>query len=79
MVKIKVTQVKSSIKKRIGIFGGAFDPIHHGHIIPTQEIIKAHKLDKVHFVPTNIPTSSKKIIASSRKDFIREFSEATKV
>ena len=58
-------EIKSIAKKRIGIFGGAFDPIHYGHIIPTQEIIKAHQLDKVHFVPTNIPTSSKKIIASS--------------
>ena len=58
-------EIKSIAKKRIGIFGGAFDPIHYGHIIPTQEIIEAHQLDKVHFVPTNIPTSSKKIIASS--------------
>ena len=58
-------EIKSIAKKRIGIFGGAFDPIHYGHAIPTQEIIEAHQLDKVHFVPTNIPTSSKKIIASS--------------
>ena len=58
-------EIKSIVKKRIGIFGGAFDPIHYGHTIPTQEIIEAHQLDKVHFVPTNIPTSSKKIIASS--------------
>jgi len=58
-------EIKSIAKKRIGIFGGAFDPIHYGHTIPTQEIIEAHQLDKVHFVPTNIPTSSKKIIASS--------------
>ena len=58
-------EIKSIAKKRIGIFGGAFDPIHYGHTIPTQEIIEAHQLDKVHFVPTNIPTSSKKIIESS--------------
>ena len=59
-------EIKSFTKKRIGIFGGAFDPIHYGHIIPIQEIIESHKLDKVHFVPTNISTSSKKIIASSK-------------
>ncbi len=63
IVKEKL-EIKNIVKKRIGIFGGAFDPIHNGHIIPIQEIIKAHCLDKVHFVPTNIPTTSKKIIAS---------------
>ena len=63
IVKEKL-EIKNIVKKRIGILGGAFAPIHNGHIIPIQEIIKAHCLDKVHFVPTNIPTTSKKIIAS---------------
>ncbi|MBC8301797.1 MAG: nicotinate (nicotinamide) nucleotide adenylyltransferase [Pelagibacterales bacterium] len=57
--------MKKILKKRLGIFGGAFDPIHLGHIIPVTEITKKHKLDIVHFLPTNISSSSKIISAST--------------
>jgi nicotinate-nucleotide adenylyltransferase len=37
--------------KRIGIFGGTFDPIHHGHLILGQEAIEALRLDRLLFIP----------------------------
>jgi len=51
-------------KKRIGIYGGAFDPLHNGHIKPIDQVFREHDLDRIHFIPTNISNSEKKIFAS---------------
>ena len=36
---------------RIGLFGGTFDPIHHGHLILARDAIEQLTLDRVIFIP----------------------------
>lgn len=39
--------------KRIGFFGGTFDPIHFGHLNLAINILEKHHLDHIFFSPAN--------------------------
>jgi nicotinate-nucleotide adenylyltransferase len=40
---------------RVGVMGGTFDPIHHGHLVAASEVQSWFSLDEVVFVPTGQP------------------------
>ncbi|MFC0547636.1 nicotinate-nucleotide adenylyltransferase [Kutzneria chonburiensis] len=42
-------------KRRVGVMGGTFDPIHHGHLVAASEVQAKFELDEVIFVPTGQP------------------------
>ncbi|MFQ5899988.1 MAG: nicotinate-nucleotide adenylyltransferase [Thermodesulfobacteriota bacterium] len=39
----------------IGIIGGTFNPVHYGHLRIAEEVRDACLIDKVVFIPSNIP------------------------
>ena len=52
---------------RIGLYGGAFNPVHNGHMAVARAAIKSAQLDKLIFIPTgNAP--HKKETEVSRED-----------
>lgn len=42
-------------KRKIGVFGGTFNPIHNGHINLVESYYNELELDEILVIPTNIP------------------------
>jgi len=40
---------------RIGVYGGSFDPVHFGHLVPVEEARRNLALDEIFFVPAFQP------------------------
>jgi nicotinate-nucleotide adenylyltransferase len=38
-------------RKNVGLFGGSFDPVHHGHLILARDAMDVLGLDEVVFIP----------------------------
>ncbi|MFP5417039.1 MAG: nicotinate-nucleotide adenylyltransferase [Actinomycetes bacterium] len=53
---------------RLGVMGGTFDPIHHGHLVAASEVAARFDLDEVVFVPTGTPWQKAKKRVSSPED-----------
>ena len=53
---------------RLGVMGGTFDPIHHGHLVAGSEVAARFGLDEVVFVPTGTPWQKAKRVVSPAED-----------
>ncbi len=58
----------SSGRRRLGVMGGTFDPIHHGHLVAASEVAARFELDEVVFVPTGEPWQKSHKLVSPAED-----------
>ncbi|MEV6906555.1 nicotinate-nucleotide adenylyltransferase [Amycolatopsis sp. NPDC051071] len=54
--------------RRIGVMGGTFDPVHHGHLVAASEVQARFALDEVIFVPTGQPWQKSDRVVTRAED-----------
>jgi nicotinate-nucleotide adenylyltransferase len=50
---------------RIGVFGGTFDPPHHGHLVIAADVHDALGLDRVLLVPSAVPPHKRNTVQAA--------------
>lgn len=67
-VELGLARVHDGRRYRLGVMGGTFDPIHHGHLVAASEVASRFGLDEVVFVPTGVPWQKKGRNVSQAED-----------
>lgn len=57
-------KMPAGMRGTLGLFGGAFDPVHHGHLRTAYELKERLGLDRVHFLPAAVPPHRDRPVAS---------------
>lgn len=57
-----------SSRRRVGVMGGTFDPIHNGHLVAASEVQAWFHLDEVIFVPTGQPWQKSEVDVAAAED-----------
>lgn len=57
--------------RRIGIYGGTFDPVHHGHLVAACEVHATLGLDHLVFMPAGQPPHKRDLLISDTAHRVR--------
>ncbi|MCV7234345.1 nicotinic acid mononucleotide adenylyltransferase [Mycobacterium branderi] len=57
-------------KRRLGVMGGTFDPIHNGHLVAASEVADRFDLDEVVFVPTSQPWQKSRQVSGAEDRYL---------
>jgi nicotinate-nucleotide adenylyltransferase len=57
-------------QRRLGVMGGTFDPIHHGHLVAASEVADRFELDEVIFVPTSQPWQKDRHVTAAEDRYL---------
>lgn len=60
-----------SLKGRVGVFGGTFNPLHNAHIQVALTAMRACELSEILFVPNGIPPHKRKLEGVGKEDRFR--------
>ncbi|MEE9243297.1 MAG: nicotinate-nucleotide adenylyltransferase [Mycobacterium sp.] len=55
-------------RRRLGVMGGTFDPIHNGHLVAASEVADLFELDEVVFAPTGQPWQKRTRCVTAAED-----------
>lgn len=66
--ELALARAGRSGRYRLGVMGGTFDPIHHGHLVAASEVAAKFGLDEVVFVPTGVPWQKRERDVSLAED-----------
>ncbi|WP_297735165.1 nicotinate-nucleotide adenylyltransferase [Mycobacterium sp.] len=56
--------------RRLGVMGGTFDPIHHGHLVAASEVADLFDLDQVVFVPSGQPWQKSRHVSAAEDRYL---------
>jgi nicotinate-nucleotide adenylyltransferase len=51
--------------RRVGLFGGSFDPVHNAHVALAEVALAQLQLDEVRWVPTGRPSQKTRLLADA--------------
>ncbi|MGE2733159.1 nicotinate-nucleotide adenylyltransferase [Mycolicibacterium vaccae] len=63
-------QTGSRRRRRLGVMGGTFDPIHNGHLVAASEVADLFDLDEVVFVPTGQPWQKRSGVTAAEDRYL---------
>lgn len=66
--KVQVEPIQTHPRRRIGLYGGTFNPVHNAHLMIADQVGHALRLNRVDFMPDAIPPHVDKKTAIDAND-----------